>query len=221
MTTTLMFGPFVGAHHVEAAVLQMLWKWLPTYQHEISREAKLDPTHLQPIRAWRVTSEIARMPEDQLPTVMMVNRGVTEPPIKHGDSIYLAKWEMDIGVQVAAIGAKTKASPRALTLARMHLLAIRLALVQQRDDDGIMGMTDWRGESPQTVLDSEDDRTTCVAATRFHITTDGAAQWGEGPIEPNWPPEPEEQPPPERPEWPVALTHELDIDIDQQLQEEG
>lgn len=217
--TTLMFGPFVGAHHVEAAALQLLWKWMPTYQHEVSREAGMDPTHLQAIRSWRVTSEIARMPEDQVPGVMLVNRGVTEPPVKHGDSIYLAVWEMDFGVQVVAKGSKTNAAPRALTLARMHLLALRLALIQQRDDDGIIGMTDWRGETPQSVLDSEDDRTTCISATRFHLTTDGAAQWGEGPIEPHWPPEPEVDPPPDRPEWPVALTHVLDIE--QTNQEEG
>lgn len=217
---THVFGTFVGAHHVEAALLQLLWKWLPTYQHEVCREAGVDPLNLQPVRSWRVTSEIARMPEDQVPCIMLVNRGVTNPPIKHGDGLYLAMWEVDLGVQVVAKGSRTNATPRALTLARMYLLAIRLAMIQQRDDDGIMGMTDWRGETPQTVLDSEDDRTTCVSATRFHITTDGAAQWGEGPIEPLYPPEPDDLPPTARPEWPVAQTYALDID-NTQTPEEG
>jgi hypothetical protein len=215
MSIPHVFGQFVGAHHVEAAVLNVLWKWMPTYQHEVSREAGMDPKYLQAIRSWSVVSELGRMVEAQVPAVLLVNNGVIDPPVKHADSIYLAHWEVDLGVQVVAKGAKTKATPRALTLARMQVLAMRLAIIQQRDDDGIMGMTDWRGEQPNRILEAEDDRTTCLSSTRFHITTDGTAQWGEGPLEPHWPPEPEEQPPPERPVWPVAIEHYLDIDIDQ------
>lgn len=217
---TYVFGPFVGAHHLEAAVLDVLWTWLPTYQHEVSREAGLDPKHLQTIRSWSVVSELSRMPEAQVPALMLVNNGILDPPFKHGDSEYMATWEVDIGVQVVAKGARQKAAPRALTLARMDILAIRLALIQQRDASGIMQMTDWMAERPSSVLEAEDDRTTCLASTRFHITTEGAAQWGEGPTEPLYPPEPEDLPPSQRPEWPVAETFFLDID-NTQTPEEG
>jgi hypothetical protein len=217
---THIFGPFVGAHHLEAAVLNVLWTWLPTYQHEIAREAGLVPSYLPPVRSYRVVSELSRMPEDQVPSVLLANNGVLEPPFKHGDSVYVATWEVDIGVQVVAKGARLQATPRALTLARMYLTAIRLAVIQQRDTGGVIHMTDWWGERPSSVLEAEDDRTTCLASTRFHITTEGAAQWGEGPTDPLYPPEDPDNPPVDRPEWPIADSYVLDI-ANTQTPEEG
>ena len=219
----LVFGRFVGAHHVEAAVLNTLWEWLPTYQHEVAREAGLDPLHLQKVRSWRVASDMARMPEDQLPSVILVNNGVTELPTKHDGGLYLATWEVQVGVQVAAKGEKVKAAPRALTLARLHVLALRLVLIQKRDEDGILGMVDPITERPNAVLASEDDRTTCLAFATFHIVTDGWAEWSEGPPHPIdfYPPEDEEAPPAERPEWPVAETTFLDVVKEPITEEEG
>lgn len=209
--STYVFGRFVGAHHLEAAVLNTLWKWLPTYQHEVAREAGLAPLHMQAIRSWRVSSDMGRMPEDQLPSVILVNDGVAELPVKHDGGLYIATWEVVLGVQVAAKGEKVKAAPRALTLARMYALAIRLCLIQKRDEDGIMGMVDWITERPGAVLVSEDDRTTCLATNVFHIVVDGAAEWTEGPLDPIYPPEDPDAPPPDRPEWPIALTYDLEV----------
>ena len=221
--STFVFGRFLGAHHLEAAVLNTLWYWLPTYQHEVCRDAGLDPTHLQKLRSWRVASDMARMPEDQLPGAILVNNGVTELPAKHDGGVYLATWEVQVGVQVAAKGEKVKAAPRALTLARLYALAVRLCLIQKRDDDGVMGMVDWITERPNAVLASEDDRTTCLAFNTFHIVTDGAAEWSEGPPHPIeiYPPEDEEAPPAERPEWPLAETTFLDVVKEPITEEEG
>lgn len=210
-----VYGEFVGAHHLEAAIFSMLWKWLPSYQYEVSREAGMDPKHLLPIRSWRVATSMERYPEDQLPCVMLVNNGVTEPPRKHNDedgaSVFLAHWAVDLGIQVAAKGQKIRSVPRALTLARMYSLAIRLCMIQKRDDDEIMGMTDPLTERPNAVLAVEDDRTTCVAVTSFSVQTDKWSEWGNGPIEPLYPPE-GETPPAERPVWPVVESWEVDVD---------
>jgi hypothetical protein len=215
ITPTHVFGEFVGAHHVEAAILAMLWKWLPTYQHEISREAGMEPAHLLPIRSWRVASDMERFPEDQLPCVILVNNGLPEPPRKYNDSdgssVFLAHWAIDLGVHVAAKGAKVRAAPRALTLARMYALAVRLAMIQKRDDDGVMGMTDPVTERPNAVLTVEDDRTTCLATTTFLVETDHWGEWGAGPIDPIYPPE-DETPPVERPVWPIVEDHFLEVD---------
>jgi hypothetical protein len=215
VTHTHVYGEFVGAHHVEAAILSMLWKWLPSYQYEVSREAGLDPKHMLPIRSWRVSSNMERYPEDQLPCVILVNNGMPEPPRKHntedGSSVYLAHWAIELGIQVAAKGQKVRAVPRALTLARMYSLAIRLAMVQQRDDDGVMGMTDPLTERPNALLDLEADRTTCIAVTTFSVETDKWAEWGEGPIEPFYPPE-GDNPSADRPVWPVVESWDLDVD---------
>lgn len=209
-----MYGEFVGAHHLEAAVLSMLWKWLPSYQYEVSREAGMDPKHMLPVRSWRVSTAMDRFPEDQLPCVILVNNGTREPPRKHntedGSTVFLAYWLVELGVQVSAKGQKVKAVPRALTLARMYSLAIRLAMIQQRDDDEVMGMVDPLTERPNAFLAIEDDRTTCIAATSFSIETDKWAEWGEGPIEPIFPPE-GENPAGDRPTWPVVESYELDI----------
>lgn len=221
-TSTHVYGEYVGAHHLEAAILSMLWKWMPSYGYEVSREAELDPKYLLPIRSWRVASDMERFPEDQLPCVILVNSGVVNPPRKHnnGDSsVFLAHWEIALGVHVTAKGAKIRAIPRALTLARMYSLAIRLVMVQQRDEDGVMGMTDPISEQPSQTLAIEDDRTTCLAVTNFSVVTDNWAEWGAGPIEPMYPPETD--PPSARPEWPIAESYELDVDkipIDAQVQ---
>jgi hypothetical protein len=212
---THVYGEFVGAHHVEAAIFSMLWRWLPSYQHEISREAGMDPKHLLPVRSWRVATNMERYPEDQLPCVILVNNGVPEPPRKHNDengaSVFLAHWSIDLGIQVAAKGQKIRAVPRALTLARMYSLAIRLCMIQKRDDDGVMGMTDPLTERPNAVMAIEDDRTTCVAVTSFSVTTDNWSEWGNGPIDPLYPPE-DDMPPEERPVWPVVESWEVEVD---------
>lgn len=211
---THVYGEFVGAHHLEAAVLNTLWKWLPSYQHEVSREAGMLPDHLLPIRSWRVASDMERFPEDQLPSVILVNNGLPEVPHKHndadGNSVFLANWAVEIGVHVAAKGSKVKAAPRALTLARMHALAIRLCMIQKRDEDGIMGMVDPITERPNATLAMEDDRTTCLAVVGLLIETDHWAEWGQGPIEPMYPPE-GTKPPTDRPLWPYAESWDLDI----------
>jgi hypothetical protein len=214
-TTTHVYGEFVGAHHLEAAILAVLWKWLPSYQYEVSREAGLEPNYLLPIRSWRVASSMERFPEDQLPSVILVNNGVPLPPIKHSTAdaaqAYLAHWQIQLGVHVAAKGQKVKAIPRALTLARMHQLAIRLCMIQKRDEDGVLGMIDPVGEAPNQALAVEDDRTTCLAVTSFRVETDDWAEWGAGPIEPIYPAEPEVDPPTERPVWPIVENVDVDI----------
>ena len=175
----------------------------------------MEPAHLLPIRSWRVASDMERFPEDQLPCVILVNNGLPEPPRKYNDSdgssVFLAHWAIDLGVHVAAKGAKVRAAPRALTLARMYALAVRLAMIQKRDDDGVMGMTDPVTERPNAVLTVEDDRTTCLATTTFLVETDHWGEWGAGPIDPIYPPE-DETPPVERPVWPIVEDHFLEVD---------
>jgi hypothetical protein len=202
---TLAFGEFVGAHHIEASVFALLDKWMNTYLHEVGREAGMDPKDLQPIRSYRVSSVIGRMPEDQLPGVMIVNNGVLDTPVQHGDGDISAGWQIDIACQVAAKGKKTNAAPRALTLARMYITAIRLACMQQRE--GVMGKVNWRGEIPNQVLAAEDDRTTCLATTRLTFMTNTALNWQEGPLVP----EDDDTPPAARPEWPVVETYDVDV----------
>lgn len=210
---THVYGEYTGAHHVEAAILNTLWKWMPSYCYEVSREMEFPPDFLNPVRSWRVATNMERYPEDQLPGVILVNNGVPEPPIKHanetGGDVYFAYWAVEIGIHVVAKGVKEKASPRAMTLARMYALAIRLLMIQQRDDEGVMGMVDPLTEVPG-VLNVEDDRTTCLSVCGFRVETPNWAEWGEGPIEPVYPPETD--PPTDRPVWPVALSHEGEYD---------
>jgi hypothetical protein len=185
----------------------------------------MDPKYLLPVRSWRVASSMERYPEDQLPCCILVNNGIPEVPRKHndldGNSVFLAHWAIDLGVHVAAKGAKVRAAPRALTLARMYALAIRLCMIQKKDDDDVMGMTDPITERPNAELAVEDDRTTCLATTTFMVETDHWAEWGQGPIEPYMPPE-GELPPGERPVWPTVQSWDIDVvKVPLQTNEEG
>lgn len=203
-----LFGRLVGAHHVEDATLSVLRKWYPTYLHEAERASGIEPGTLQLPRSYRVTSELAGMPEDQTPSVIVRSPGVIDIPGVTGARQYLARWEVETGVLVSAIGVMESGTPRALRLARIHALAVRACLVQQTDGVYLF-RRDWIGES-YSELPSVDDRTICLAAIRMSIEVPDVLTSDAGPIEPLVGPD-GEPPPVPSPEWPVAV--EADVDL--------
>lgn len=203
-----VFGMAVGGHHVDAAVTGILMKWSYSYLDEVAKRSGEEEGELKGFKSYRVSSELEHMPEDQVPTCIIANMGLSEVPSKYGGNRpgqhFQAQWRYRIGCHVSARGRKFNAASRAITLAKMYCLAVRLCLIQKRDeyDDParptLLGMTDWVDEDYGT-LDSQDDRTICLAYAEFLVNVNGVATWANGPETPVV------EPTPESPEWPIAL----------------
>jgi hypothetical protein len=189
-----IFGAMVGAHHVDDAIVNIIKNWDRTYLQEVARRSDEDVDELLPFRGWRVSWELEKMPEDQTPTCIVANRGINEPPKKYNSrtrpgQTYQATWNYRVGVLTSARGRKYNAMPRAERLAKMYTLAIRTILVQKRDQyedpnqDKILGMIDWVDEG-YDGLDSDADRSICLAWAEFLVTATETATWGTGPTDP-------------------------------------
>lgn len=213
-----LFGRLVGAHHVEDAVVNVLTYWYPTYLHEAERVSGLVPGTLQLPRSIRVSSEQATMPEDHTPALIVRSPGVTDIPGVNGARQYQARWVIEVGVLVSAIGTMDNGTPRALRLARIHALALRACVVQQPDTPdvipggrNVLFRRDWVDETYDT-LPSVDDRTICLATVRVDIEVPDVLTSDAGPIEPIAPPDPPDVTPPvPSPEWPVAVIHDIEL----------
>jgi hypothetical protein len=209
------FGEMVGAHHVDAALIDIIDYWGPTYLYETARRSGEEANELRYFRSKRVSHELEKMPEDQTPALILVNLGIQDEPSKIGTArpgkTYYATWRYQFGVLLSARGKKVNAVPRAQELAKMYCLAIRTLIIQKRDDPdvnptwkGILGMTDWIDEG-YGGLDSEDDRTICLAHTDFNVNVPSAATWATGPLEV------EEMPEPDSPIWPEVVSVDVDV----------
>lgn len=206
------FGQFAGAHQVDDVLIALIDKWLPTYLAEVARRCGEPANQLRPFRSKRIAHELEKMPEDQTPALIIANRGLADNPVKRGSGFpgqtFYATWDYQFGCLLSAGGRKDRSIPRAQRLAKMYVTAIRLILVQKRDEDtGVLGMLDWMDEGYGGV-ESEDDRTICLAHTDFWINVPTAAIWANGPQEPD----PEDIPPdPDSPLWPDVTSTDVTI----------
>lgn len=212
-----VFGDFRGAHDVDDALIGTIDHWILSYVREVARRSGEPVDQMVPFNSHRITTELEHMPEDQSPGLIVVNTGLAEIPSKSGTSrpgkSYNAVWGYQFGVLVTARGSKTKAAPRAQKLAKMYTVALRLLLIQKRDNSrdnpefkDVLGMLDWINED-YNGLDSEDDRTICLAHTDFQVWVPDAATWATGPLVPDI----DDTGDPDAPTWPVVTDTDLDI----------
>jgi hypothetical protein len=207
-----VFGPLVGGHNVEDAVLLVLTTWMATYCAEICRLIGRPPATLPSIRSWRVSSEMESFPEDQHPAVIVRSPGLLDVPEQGGGitgHAFMARWDVLVGVQAVTRGDKRRGSPRARRLAQMYATAARGAIIQQRDPHGLMGMTDWIGVD-QDELDSSSDRTTALIIDRYSVQVNNNVEWGRGPIDPLDPGPDDGDPDP--PLWPDVVLAAIDLE---------
>jgi len=200
-----VFGPQIGAHDVEGAVVAILKTWAWTYVSEISRRAGLAPGTYPQIRSYRVSSEMENMPEDQHPAVVV--RSLSAEALRKGGGatshLQTWRWAMEIGVQTVtrSLKAANGATPTPRLAAQIYCTALRGALVQKRDEGKVLGMIDVQGER-YTELASTSDRSTHLAAVLATVEVPRVVEWGRGPAEPLGPPPDGEDP--ESPKWPAV-----------------
>lgn len=195
------FGPLVSGADVGDHLQEILKRWFPSYLYELERLHGVTPGTLPLPRSVVRTHRIERLPEEQLPSLILSNEGIGEPPVTDGGGYYSATWRYMLGAQVAA-----GPNRRALELAEWYTLALRAAVVQQQQDPALTSPLrlvhlDWISEDFEE-LTPEGDRTTAVGRVRADVTVAEVLRI-PGPLEPHIPPQ---EPGPESPSWPLADT---------------
>lgn len=202
--TASAFGRLVSAYDLESAMVGTVKRWIGDYLAEVERRHGLSVGAIPRPRSYVVSADTEKMPEDQLPAVLVASPGLDDHPMPDGSGTYWAPWTLNLSAQVAA-GGKGNAQ----RVARLYATALRGIAVQQQSDPATnpldMRRVDWIDER-YDLLDSIDDRTICVATVELRCEVAGVASRNEGPLEPS-----EQAPPPVSPTWPEAVIYDLDI----------
>jgi len=202
-----IFGPLVSAVDIELAVAGVLQRWIDTYLLKAERHHGLEDRFLVRPRSIRISSEADKLPEDQLPALLVMSPGTVEDaPVMNGESDYTAVWELSISGVVAARGTPNGYS-LAMQYARLWAMAIRGVVVQQQDERGVFAWWDWQRER-YDLIDADGERTIAAGRVSVQVQTYQTIRRWAGPIEPAVPPAPPGDPGPD-PEWPVVETIEV------------
>jgi hypothetical protein len=194
-----VYGSLLAASDVEDGLLTILETWLNSYLAEVERQHAIEVGLLPRPRSYVVSSEISKMPEDQIPAVIIASPGLTDPPQADGFGMYTARWKVQVAAEVVAKGNRL-----ALKLARLYALALRAVVIQQQYDDIPVRRIDWIDER-YDVLDSADDRTVCIGVVEFAVEVPNVLTRDTGPLTP------EAAPGPPSPTWPTAQTEHMDV----------
>jgi hypothetical protein len=180
-----IFGALFGGDQIDAALIDVLETWMPTYLKEIARQRKLKVQFDRP-RSIVAVAEFDRWPEEQLPSIVIVNPGMTGMPLKDGGGTYRASWAVDICISVSAA---TQADTR--RNAQLYIAAARGCIMQRRSLGAGMKSTDWGGESYE-LIDVDKRRSLAGAKASFVIEREDILTVGAGPTDPEVDPQPED-----------------------------
>lgn len=204
-STFPQYGPIIGVHNIDAAIIDVFKKWYRSYLNEVARQNAQNFARLATPRSYRAGSDINFMPEDQRPCVIVVNNGLDNPPVRRGqgsDGIgqrVESTWEYQIAIQIVAQGRKDVCVPRAHELAMMYVAAARVMLTNVASETLAL-LVDWKDEFPGD-LEPDSDRTSAIGVCVFNVTVPQAHVWGTAPLQP----EADDVFDPESPVWPKAV----------------
>lgn len=177
MPSPTVYGPLVSAATLDAALIQTLRAWMPAYVAEAARQDGLTPLPVAP-RSYLVASELDRFEEDQIPSVVVVSPGMSEPPEVQGDGHYRAWWE--IGVSAITTGRDADEARR---FACIYAAAARGVLIQHPSLGGVASAVAWTGERYDDIQ-IESRRTLCAGQVTVRVLIEQAAYRFGGPPEP-------------------------------------
>jgi hypothetical protein len=198
-----IFKPIITRQDVERAALDTLQTWIDTYLAEVERQNGMAVRSLPRPRSWTRRNEFEHWPEDQIPAIIVVSPGLTDPPMGTGSGAFRANW--DLGVAVVAEGQQTN---NTRDLVGYYTAAIRALIIQRQSLGGFAMGVIWRDERYDDISDLEVGRTLASGQVVFSVTVEGIVSTKAGPLTPDTPPV---DPPDTSPTWPIATTVEADI----------
>lgn len=181
MSDANIFGPIMSPKKIERGVAAALDYWLTDYLGELERIEGYEPNAIQRPRGVITLSEFAKWPENQLPVVMIMNSGLTGPPIRRGDGTHDCSWLIGIA---AVVSANSFDATR--DLAGTYGAAIRAAILQHKMlaspvyPDGFATNTVWHDET-YGDLNFEETRTLGSARVIFEVSVNGVVTEAAGP----------------------------------------
>lgn len=191
-----VFGEMVDRTAVEAAVIEHMKTWLPTYIAEVERQKGWAEQRLQPIVNYTVVATAwERWPEDQFPSLLIMSPGLAEPPKAEGDGRVRAKWAC--GIAAITEGGGDDPSLDAKETAGAYFAAIRGAMLQHPGLGGFANGVTWTDERYDQVP-SESERSLATAYGMFSIEVPQAVDRLGGVAEPL------DNPYQEPPAWPTV-----------------
>lgn len=98
--TSSPVGPIVAGDILEQAAIDTLRAWFPFYLGEIARQRGLDPGKYPNPRSYKITAEIQKWPEDQIPAVQVISPGEVEGLQNDDDGYYRARHALGVAVVV-------------------------------------------------------------------------------------------------------------------------
>lgn len=208
MSGANLIGPMVTGGMFERAIVDHLiaedpvthGTWLATAIGEVERIEGLDPGALPKPLAVVTSSDFEKMPEDQLPCILVITPGLTRPPERKGDGSMSLTW----GLGIAAIVTDTDGASTRL-LGQAYAAAISLA-VALRPSFGLGARTVFADERYDD-LDFGDGRTLGAGRCVFEVTVPNARSLRGGPSRPL--PDPGVDPGP----WPDVTEVSIDTDL--------
>jgi hypothetical protein len=136
------FGDLVDGTAVERAVIDHLQRgWLATGLAVVERRNGLAPRRLQLPRSYVSMSDVELWPEDQLPSVLVLNTGLAEPPVREEDGSYSGKFALGC---VAVCSARDRDATDQLS--KWYAAALRGAIMWEPTLGGFARSIEWVDE---------------------------------------------------------------------------
>lgn len=200
-----IFGTVFSGVDMEDAVTNHLKAWNLTYLAQAERERGLEPRTLPPIKSFvNVPREPDSWPEDQLPALLIVSTGTTDPFV-HGDGWLGTTWNIGLAAIVSAATER-----RTHELAHWYFMAAVLPMLRNSGLKG-NGEVDYADNvecSAWTyeVIPVERRRTLAAVYGVLQVTVEQVLNLREGPVRPL------DDPYGDSPEWPDVDRVVIDVE---------
>lgn len=196
------FGEITTPPQAEKAVLATLQRWSNTYLREIERRTGREPNALPNVASWRPTDDILdRFPEQQIPAVQLQCTTDIDLETKAQDVVAGLRGTIDVICQ-------SNESELARELAALYAYHLGLIILQNPQLDGSVKCigTGWEKLGvPESGKLKAESRWLGFGSATILLAVEGFASPLMGPMEPD-----EGVPP----EYPVAETHTLDVELE-------
>lgn len=177
MTT---FGRAISDDLVEDAVLDVLKRGLPTYLGEIENQRGLTRGFYQRPKTYEVKSEVEKLPEEQVPMILVVSTGLTGRPVKDGRGLYRVPWYIGVA---GIVSADNKTNTR--RMAYRYAAAIRTLLVNfqtlNNALDGSVRGVEWV-DGRNNEIPPDGDRTLWLSRQVFEVEVGNVLDQSSGPL---------------------------------------
>lgn len=210
-----IFGNLTSRADLEAAVKSVIINWIDTYLAEVERQRGLTVPFYSRPRSITTTNHFAKWDEDQLPAIVIISNGFSAPPKKKGDGTYNTWWGLGVAVVVSAVDEQETRD-----MASDYTLALLAIFAQRQSLNGFANGIEIADVNFDDI-DDGDRRSLASGQIIMSVEVDDVVQANVGPSVPTppvWTPDdPPVNPEAPFPDWPIATSGSVEIDIVKEL----